>query len=223
MPAHPGAFTSALQRGLWRCDACGTLGKAGLQAYADEQRLCASCGASIEPRKTDSIGRTWALLLAATALYVPANVLPVTVSSSLLGSQDDTILSGIAFLWADGSWALAAIVFMASIVVPVAKLVLLSYLLLSVQRRRRVGTVARLRMYRMLETIGRWSMLDVFVITILAALVQIQSFASLQAGPGAAAFGAVVVLTMLATRSFDPRLIFDAAQESAEMAQRRTA
>jgi paraquat-inducible protein A len=78
-------------------------------------------------------------------------------------------------------------------------------------------------MYRMLETIGRWSMLDVFVITILAALVQIQSFASLQAGPGAAAFGAVVVLTMLATRSFDPRLIFDAAQESAEMAQRRTA
>jgi paraquat-inducible protein A len=193
MPTHPGAFTSALQRGLWRCDACGTLGKAGLQADADEQHLCASCGASIEPRKTDSIGRTWALLLAAAALYVPANVLPVTVSSSLLGTQDDTIL------------------------------VLLSYLLLSVQRRRRVGTVARLRMYRMLETIGRWSMLDVFVITILAALVQIQSFASLQAGPGAAAFGAVVVLTMLATRSFDPRLIFDAAQESAEMAQRRTA
>jgi paraquat-inducible protein A len=213
-------LTSALDRGLWRCDTCDQLASVSTSADIDGVWRCAACGSHLRARRTDAIARTWALLLAAAALYVPSNVLPVTRSASLLGTQEDTLLSGILFLWRDGSWALAAIVFLASIVVPVAKLVLLSFLLLSVQLRMRRAPLARLHIYRALETIGRWSMLDVFVITMLAALVQIQTFAHLQAGPGAVCFGAVVVLTMLATRTFDPRLIFDRYKDAAAPRER---
>jgi len=209
---HTGAPSNptALQQRLWRCRACAALNRAtGPGARRDSTWLCGHCGTALEPRRPDSVGRAWAFLVAATALYVPANLLPVTSTASLLGAQTDTILSGILFLWQEGSWALAALVFFASIVVPSAKLVVLSYLLLSVQRRSRRARLLRLKLYRLLELVGRWSMLDVFVVTMLAALVQIQSLAELQPGPGVIAFGAVVVLTMLATRSFDPRLIFD--------------
>ena len=160
-------------------------------------------------RKPYSVSRCWALLIAAAALYVPANLLPVTVTSSLFDTQSDTILSGIVYLWHEGSWPLAVLVFIASILVPLFKLVFLSCLLVSVQRRSARSPRGRTRVYRVLELVGRWSMLDVYVITWLAALVQIQSLATITPGPGAMAFGAVVVLTMLATRSFDPRLIWD--------------
>jgi paraquat-inducible protein A len=177
---------------------------AGLQ-----RARCPRCDATIVPRQTDSVGRSWAWLLAATALYLPANLLPVTATSSLAGAQVDTIFSGIVYLWEDGSWALAAIVFIASIVVPMAKLLLLSLLLISVQSAQPRWRGARTQIWRTLELIGRWSMLDLFVVAMLAALVQVESLAELRPGPGAMAFGAVVVLTILATRSFDPRLIWD--------------
>ena len=135
--------------------------------------------------------------------------LPVTDTASIAGRQSDTIFSGIVYLWKDGSYPLAAIVFIASIIVPVTKLLLLSLLLISLQRHDRRWAERRLKAYRVLEQIGRWSMLDIFVVTMLAALVQVESLAELQPGPGAMAFGAVVVLTMLATHSFDPRLLFD--------------
>ncbi|HEY1393394.1 MAG TPA: paraquat-inducible protein A [Methylibium sp.] len=199
---------SALQLGLWRCHACATLNRPASGA-GPTTWLCGHCGTVLFARRPDSIGRAWAFLIAATALYIPANLMPVTSTASLLAAQSDTLFSGILFLWDGGSWALAAIVFIASILIPSAKLIVLSYLLLSVQRRSRHARLLRLRLYRVLELVGRWSMLDVFVVTMLAALVRIQSLAQLQPGPGAIAFGAVVVLTMLATRSFDPRLIFD--------------
>jgi paraquat-inducible protein A len=166
----------------------------------------------VTPRKPDSVARSWAFLLAAAALYVPANLLPVTTTSSLLGAQTDTILSGILYLWHEGSWALAALVFVASIVVPMLKLVLLSTLLISVQQQSTRWVRQRQKLFRFLEAIGRWSMLDIFVVAMLAALVQIQNLAELQPGPGAIAFAAVVVLTMLATHSFDARLIWDRAR-----------
>jgi paraquat-inducible protein A len=143
-------------------------------------------------------------------MYIPANLLAVTQTSSIFESQSDTILSGIVYLWMDGSWLLAMLVFVASIVVPLFKLLGLSYLLISVHRRSRRHARRRTELYRALELIGRWSMLDVYVITWLAALVHIQTLANITPGPGAMAFGAVVVLTMLATQSFDPRLIWDA-------------
>jgi len=216
MPVPPPVATndcSALAAGLWRCRGCAAVCEPPEGAT---RARCPRCDAVVTPRKPDSIARSWAFLLAATALYLPANLMPVTTTASLSGAQSDTIFSGIVFLWDGGSWALAVIVFVASILVPVSKLLVLSWLLISVQRRddRLLGW--RLRAWRVLELIGRWSMLDVFVVAMLAALVQIENLAELRPGPGAVAFGAVVVLTMLATHGFDPRLLWDRAGQDRE-------
>lgn len=196
-------------RGLWRCEACALVSRAAPPPLASE---CSRCGAGLHARKPASLARTWALLAAAALLYVPANTFPVMRSSSLFGAQEDTIWSGIVFLWLDGSWALALLVFFASMVVPLVKLLVLGALAWSVQARMRGALLLRTRLYRMVESVGRWSMLDIYVVTLLVGLVQLRSVASIQAGSGALAFGAVVVLTMLASLSFDPRLIWDAAE-----------
>lgn len=166
-------------------------------------------------RKRASLSTTWALIIAAILLYVPANLLPMMVTASLLGSQEDTIMSGVVFLWQSGSWPLAAVVFFASVMVPLLKILALIYLAASAQRRSRHYLVQRTRLYRLVEFVGRWSMLDIYVITILVALVQFQGLATIQAGPAAVAFGAVVVVTMFAAMSFDPRLIWDPLTDSA--------
>lgn len=173
-------------------------------------RRCRRCGTELRFRKSNSVERTWALLIAGYALYLPANLLPIMQTRSLFGIQKDTIMSGGVYLWTNGSWLLAIVVFIASIAVPLTKLFSLTLLVFSVQRRWRTHPLPRLRLYRFLEIIGRWSMLDVYVVTILGALVQVQSLATIAPGNGVLAFAAVVVLSMLATRTFDPRLIWDA-------------
>ena len=173
---------------------------------------CPRCGARIQRRKRNSIARTWALVLAALILYVPANVFPVMEVTSLGSVQSDTILSGVIFLLNHGMWPLALIVFTASVVVPLLKLVALSFLLISVQRRSDWRPADRTRLYRITEAVGRWSMVDIYVVTILVALVHLGSLATIEAGPGAVFFGAVVVTTMFAAESFDPRLIWDRAE-----------
>ena len=158
--------------------------------------------------------RTWAFVIAACILYFPANMLPVTVTTSFpRGEQQDTIMSGIIYFWVSGSWVVAAIIFIASFVVPLFKLAVMMLLLITVQRRSRWQLLQRTKLYRVVEVIGRWSMLDVFVVSLLTGLVQIHGFAAVHPGPGIAAFAAVVILTMLASMSFDPRLIWDAANE----------
>jgi len=159
---------------------------------------CARCGNDLYMRTPDSIGRTWALLIAACILYILANVLPVMETGSLFGTQTDTIMSGVAYLWTSGSWPIAVVVFFASVAVPLLKILALAFLLISVQRRSAWQSHQRARLYRLVEYVGRWSMLDIYVVTILTALVQIQSLAMIRAGPGAVVFGAVVVLTMFA-------------------------
>ena len=149
-------------------------------------------------------------------LYIPANALPIMDTSSLFDAQQDTILSGIIYLWKTGSWVTALIVFVASIVTPLVKLIALTALLISAQRKATWRPHARSRVYRILSLVGRWSMLDIFVVTVLVALVQIQSIAVVTAGPGAFAFGAVVVLTIFAAMSFDPRLIWDPVRAADE-------
>ena len=186
---------------------------ARLASHAGEPR-CTRCGAQLRPRKTDSIGRTWAYLIAAYAMYLPANVLPVTVTHSVFGVQADTILSGIAYLWTNGAQVIALVVFVASVVIPLLKLLSLTVLVVSVQRRWRKEALRRAKLYRFLEHIGRWSMLDVYVVTILAALVRAQPLAVIAPGSGVLAFAAVVVLSMLATMAFDPRLIWDPLHET---------
>jgi paraquat-inducible protein A len=134
-------------------------------------------------------------------------------TGSLISYRKDTILSGVVHLWQNGSMGIAVIVFIASIVVPLFKLLTLTWLLISVQKRSTRHPVERTRLYRLIELVGRWSMLDIYVVTLLAALVQMQSLATVKAGPGAIAFGAVVVLTMFAAMRFDPRLIWDPLQK----------
>jgi paraquat-inducible protein A len=170
---------------------------------------CQRCGARLHHRRPDSVARTWAFLLAAAILYIPANLMPVMYTHSLFGKEDDTIISGVVYFWTSGSPALAAIIFIASIVVPVLKLAALSLLAFTAQRRSRWQPHQRTLLYRMVEFVGRWSMLDIFVITLTVALVRFQTLAVITAGPGAMAFCAVVVLTMLASMQFDPRLIWD--------------
>ena len=197
---------TATARGLWLCLACEQLNRA--PASAGEAR-CARCGAAIHARKPHSLSRGWAYLIAACLLYIPANLLPVMESGSLFLAQSDTIMSGAIYLWKTGSWALAAIVFVASIVVPGAKIGSLAYLLYTAQRGSTRGLGRRARLYRLTAYIGRWSMVDIFVGGLLVALVRFGPFASIEPGPGAIAFSAVVVLTMLASMSFDPRLTWD--------------
>src|SRR5512137_2697287 len=200
----------AAARGLLSCHVCGLLSRGGQHGGTLH---CPRCSAPLHFRKPHSITRSWAYLIAAYILYIPANVLPIMQTSSVFGAQADTIMSGIIYLWHSGSWDLALVVFIASIMVPLLKLIAMTVLLVSVQRRSTWLPVQRTKLYRMVEMMGRWSMLDIYVVTILAALVQIGSLATIKAGPAAMAFGAVVVLTMFAAMQFDPRLIWDPLQE----------
>ncbi len=207
MSAAPTRVTlTAARLGLLACEVCRLVSRAPAPG-GDAQ--CPRCGARLHLRKPASLARTWAFLITAMILYVPANMLPIMDTSSLFGTQRDTILSGVAFLWSSGSWVLAVLVFFASIMVPLAKMLALSLLAGSVQLRAAWHPRTRTRLYRVIEFAGRWSMLDIYVMTMLVALVHVSTFASIHAGPGAAAFGAVVVLTMFAATSFDPRLIWD--------------
>jgi paraquat-inducible protein A len=194
---------------LIRCDACGvTLDNAQHLSGA----CCPRCDTVLHQRKPDSLTRSWAYLIAAAILYIPANLLPIMRTTKLLDTEDSTILSGVVQLWRAGSWDLALIVFTASIVVPLLKIGSLLLLLITTQRGSTWRQRERTRLYSMIEFIGHWSMLDVFVVALLITLVHFGKFALVQAGSGIIAFGAVVVLTMLASMSFDPRLIWDAAQ-----------
>jgi paraquat-inducible protein A len=145
-------------------------------------------------------------------MYIPANLLPIMETNSLLTSQNDTIMSGIVYLWYSGSWGLAMVVFITSVFVPLLKLLAMTLLLISVQRRSEWQPLQRTKLYRIIEFVGRWSMLDIYVVTILAALVQVGKIATVKAGPAALFFGAVVVLTMFSALLFDPRLIWDPLQ-----------
>ncbi len=191
--------------GLLVCTHC----RETVRAVRAARVRCPRCGARIHDRTPHSIATTTALVLSAAALYVPANLLPVMHMRTFFGDEDDTIMSGVVSLLHDGSWPLALLVFLASIVVPMLKLLAMGWLLFCVARKRPGHPLQRSRLFRLVEFIGRWSMLDVYAIAILVALVQIRSLAIVHAGLGALAFCAVVVLTMLAAQTFDERLLWD--------------
>ncbi|MGA7979475.1 MAG: paraquat-inducible protein A [Chromatiaceae bacterium] len=195
------------QAGLVSCHTCGLL---SYPASAAEPGYCPRCGAELAWRRRQSVQNTWALVIAAAICYIPANVLPVLSTTTLGSSESDTIMGGVVFLYTSGSWPLALIVLIASVMVPLGKLTALGYLLITVQRGSVTSNRERTRLYRMVEFIGRWSMLDVFVDTFTVALVQLQPLMSVEPGAGVAFFAAVVVLTMIAAETFDPRLIWDA-------------
>jgi paraquat-inducible protein A len=205
---HPAPPTLA-GHGLRQCQACHLL----LRASDAGAARCARCHALLVDTQTPrtrerSLQTTTALLVAAFALYLPSNLMPIMVTRSALGERSDTIMSGVMALLHDGSWPLALIVFVASVLVPLLKLFVLSYLVLAARLGQRDGRHRRTRLYRLIETVGRWSMLDVFVVGVLAALVRLGPAIEVSAGPGVVAFGAVVWLTLWASQSFDPRLIW---------------
>ncbi|GAB0118820.1 paraquat-inducible protein A [Acidisoma sp. 7E03] len=178
---------------------------------------CLRCDARLHPRKRNVVSRTWALVIAALCLYVPANIYPVMAITQLAKTQDFTIFGGIKELIDYGLWPLAALVFLASITIPLAKLITLGYLLIQTQRGRPMQLHFRTRAFRIIDFIGRWSMIDIFMISILVALVRFGQFAHINAETGAPCFAAVVVLTMFAVITFDPRVMWDASRGTAPL------
>jgi paraquat-inducible protein A len=209
------SLPTALKSALIGCPSCHLLCKAA-PPLEDGLLICPRCGARLHARKPNSIARTWALIIAAFVFYIPANVLPVTRVISFGKAQTDTIMSGVIYFVKSGSWPIALVIFVASIFVPLLKLVILTFLLISVQIRSKWRPKDRTRLYRITEAVGRWSMVDIYAITILVALVKLGALATIEAGPGAIFFAGVVVITIFAAMSFDPRLIWDAQEPNYE-------
>ena len=197
---------TAAPQGLAGCATCGLVNRLD----PGGRGRCRRCGETLRPRLPHSLQRTWALLAAATVMYVPANIYPIMTTTSLGQSSPSTIIGGVVELIQMGSWPVAIVIFVASVIVPVGKLVALAWLCLVVGRSSELNAAARTRLYRLTEFIGRWSMIDVFVVAILVALIRAGSLMSITPGPAALAFGAVVVITMLSAMTFDPRLLWDA-------------
>lgn len=193
------------EQGLTGCPTCGLINRLSPLGRGH----CVRCNEKLHQRLPHSLQRTWALLGASAIMYIPANVYPIMTTTSLGSSSPSTIIGGVVQLIQMGSWPIAAVIFIASVIVPVGKLVALIWLCLVVRRSSVLNAQSRTRLYRLTEFIGRWSMVDVFVVAILVALIRAGSLMSITPGPAALAFGSVVVLTMLAAMTFDPRLIWD--------------
>lgn len=194
---------TARKLGLMNCSVCHQLVAIG------EMRSCPRCHTQLHLRKPDSLTRTWALLLTAVIFYIPANLYPVMTVIRLGQGEPNTILSGVAALIHADMWPLALIVFVASVVIPLLKIIILGYLAWSVGRGSHWRPRERTMLYRFTETFGHWSMVDVFLVAILAALVDMGNVARIIPGMGVSFFAIVVILTILAAKSFDPRLIWD--------------
>jgi paraquat-inducible protein A len=193
---------SAARQGLASCHLCGKVSPVDLGC-------CPRCGSALHLRKPHSLERTWCFLLAAVAFYFPANLLPIMSVGGLGGTSHDTIMSGVLNFWKKGDLLVAAIIFSASILIPILKMLALVWLCFAATGRTRTSPKNLSRLYHVTELVGRWSMVDVFVVAILVALVQIGALSTVLPGPAIVSFAAVVVLTMFAAMSFDPRLLWD--------------
>ena len=208
-------FATAKDLGLVSCHDCHLLSR-WPKTVGRQNAFCPRCGGVLHQRKPNSIARTWALVITAMIFDIPANVLPMTITSALGSSPADTIISGVIYFIHSGSWEIALVIFTASILVPFLKFIILIYLLLSVQFKNVWRPKDRTVLYRLTEAVGRWSMVDIYVVTILVALVKLGVLADIVAGPAAIYFATVVVITMIAAESFDPRLIWDALEDNKE-------
>ena len=199
--------TTALSEGLAACHLCCKLAPL-------DQHHCPRCGSAMHARKTDSLQRTVALLITACVLYIPANVFPIMLTDQLGKTEPSTIMGGVILLIKLGSVPVAAVIFIFSVLVPSGKLMAMFYLVWSVHRGSSVSPRQRSLMYRMTEFIGKWSMVDVFVVAILVALVHLGGLLVIRPGIAALAFAGVVMVTMVAAESFDSRLMWDAMEDN---------
>ncbi len=196
---------TAAAHGLALCHVCG-------QVSPEEDRRCPRCHSRLHLRQRESVQRTWALTIAALLLYFPANLLPVLKVESFTGDSQNTIMGGVIQFWQQADYPVALIIFVASVMIPILKIVSIICLCRASRTGHRPRAMTKL--YRITEFVGRWSMVDVFVVAILVAVVQLGSTISIHPGAGALSFAAVVVLTIFAAMSFDPRLIWDAAGQA---------
>ncbi len=192
----------AASHGLAGCHTCG-------KVAAVKLGKCPRCGAALHLRKPDSINRTVALMVAAAILYIPANLLPIMTIVELGNVSENTIVGGMLTFWRSGAYPIAIVIFTASILIPFLKIIALTWLCLAATGKLHPSPAMLGKIYWFTELLGRWSMVDIFVVGILVALVQLGNYMTITVGPGALAFSGVVVLTMFAAMSFDPRLLWD--------------
>jgi paraquat-inducible protein A len=198
---------TAREAGLVGCSVCG-------RVHPAKASVCLRCGAAICSRAPYSLQKVWAWLAAGIITFIPANTYPMLVTETLGSETRSTLIGGVLELMHHGSFGIAAIVFFASIVIPGSKFMAIAYLALGIGRPQRLSTHRRHQMYELVEFVGRWSMIDVFVVAILTALVQLGSAASIHPGIAAVSFALSVVFTMLAAQSFDPKLVWDADKDT---------
>jgi paraquat-inducible protein A len=197
-----------IEQGLSSCSVCHQM----VRVDPSEKRgiaICPRCNSEVHPRIPNSIQQTWALVLASIAFYIPANLLPMMYVHTFAGVESDTIISGVIYFMKTGSYLIAFVIFIASIIVPMIKLFILIFLLISVQKRSTLRQNERVRLYRLTEIIGRWSMVDVYVVAVMVALVHFGGLTEIKPGLGADFFLLVVIVTMFAAMRFDSRLIWD--------------
>lgn len=201
----------ARELGIVGCHACGLACEDTLSETGHAR--CPRCGTMLHRRRHNSLARAWALLIAGMIFYIPANVLPVMYTSLLSSGSDSTIMRGVIEFWKTGSYGIALVIFIASVAVPCTKFLVLGLLLTTAGRRGRWTMLDRAKLYRLVELIGYWSMLDVLVVAVVAALVKFQLLSDIEPRIGILFFGMVVILTMLSAMHFDPRLIWDSEEQ----------
>jgi len=203
-------FIRAKDLGLASCHICDQIVRLEDKSAAK----CPRCNSTVHFRKSDSINRAWAFLISAFIMYIPANTEAIMFTNALGQESSDTILSGILYFLAHGDWPLALVIFSASVLLPLLKIMAITYLLVMVQRGHALRKKEKTRLYLIAEVMGRWSMVDVFVVAILAALIQMGELSSIKPGPAGMAFAAMVILTMFSAMAFDPKLIWDQSEKN---------
>jgi paraquat-inducible protein A len=195
----------AKDHGLAGCHTCSLV----VALHDRKEAVCPRCGSDVHYRKHDSITRTWALLISAFIMYIPSNTEPIMHTTSLGSTESDTILSGVMYFLKHGEWPLALVIFSASVLLPMAKMIAIAYVLYMVQSGATRRQAESTRLYLIAELVGKWSMVDVFVVALMTTLVQMGALATIEPGLGGVAFACMVLLTMFAAMSFDPKLIWD--------------
>jgi paraquat-inducible protein A len=201
----PSAIVSARELGMAGCHTCGKAVHVGKHAYVE----CPRCGSEVHFRKPDSVSRAWAFLIAAFIMYIPANTEPMMRTTSLGKESADTIMSGVIYFLSHGDWHLALVIFAASVMLPLLKIIAIGYILISIQRGSTRRKMEKTSLYRIAEILGKWSMLDIFVVGLMVMLVQLGNLTTIDPGPACIAFALVVILTMFAEEALDPKLIWD--------------
>ena len=198
----PDEAPTAMSKGLASCHICGKVSPV-------EEGHCPRCESPLHLRKPNSLSRTWALLISAGILYIPANLMPIMTVSGIQGTESNTILSGVITFWQMKAYPIAIVIFTASVLIPILKVAALVWLCFAATGKASASPKSLSRLYHVTELLGRWSMVDVFVVAILVCLVRMGALMTITPGPAAVSFSGVVILTMFAAMSFDPRLIWD--------------